>query len=77
MLHSTCIYTSCTCIKHLRCTRFVSLEKYTYVGSEAFLFKLFDEHFHCNHEERIKSLYSSNHGKLKQTENQQALKVIL
>jgi hypothetical protein len=41
------------------------------------LFTLFDEHFHCNYEERIQSLYSYNHGKLKQTENQQALKVIL
>jgi hypothetical protein len=71
------IYTSCTCIEHARCTRFVSLEKYTNEGNAACLFTLFDEHFHCNYEERIQSLYSYNHGKLKQTENQQALKVIL
>jgi hypothetical protein len=62
--------------KHLRCTRFVSLEKYTYEGNASCLFTLFNEHFHCNYEERIKSLYSYNHEKWKQTENQQALKVM-
>ena len=52
------------------------LEKYTYERNAAYLFTLFDEHFQCNYEERIKSLYSYDHGKLKQTENQQALKVM-
>ena len=59
------IYTPCTCIKNLRCTRFVSLEKYTYEGNAACVFTLFGEHFQCYYEERIKLLYSYNHGKFK------------